>query len=124
MSDSSTEAQVEQARQSRRLGLYLGITVAILLGAGINAARDRPDQLIDFGITAAVSREIPAIGEAQRRAALPAEPLGRSAGIAYASPVLDFDEIKHRLCITGEICLDVAPPAKKVDAVAQLTIAP
>jgi hypothetical protein len=128
---AAIEAQIEQARAAKPslaalspMGLYLGITFAILLGAGINAATDRPDHGIDHGTTAALSQEIPVSGEAQRRAAIPVEPIGGSAGIAHASPVLDFDEVKHRLCVTGEICVDVAPPAKKVDAVAQLTIAP
>jgi hypothetical protein len=141
MSDASTmyetreaiEAHIAQAQRMRShdrpmlaafspIGLYLGVAIAILLGVGVDAAMDRPDQFIDHGTTATLSREMSI--PAQRSAAILAEPLGGTAGISHASAVLDFNEIQRRLCVTAESCHDVPPPAKKIDAVAQLTITP
>jgi hypothetical protein len=137
MSDSSSEyethaaidAQVEVARQARSaakpgltafwpMGLYLCIATAVMVGVAINAVSNaRPPT--DPATTAALQREA-------HRVAFKAPPLGGSEGISRASPTIDPEETQHRLCVTAESCVDVAPaPVRSnLDATAHLPTAP
>ena len=123
---AATEARIEQAQHLHGkawpniaalspIGLYLGIAAAIVLGAAINAAPDRPSQLVDHGTTA--PREVSVISGVQQNAVVPTEPLGGTAGILHASAVLDPDESPLWLCVTAENCHEVGPPVKVVGRV-------
>jgi hypothetical protein len=137
MSDSSSEyearaaidAQVDLARQARftarpgftafwPIGLYLCIATAVMIGVAINAVSNAR-RLPDPATIAALQREA-------HRVALKAEPLGGSEGISRPSPIVDAEEAQHRLCVTAESCIDVAPaPVRSnLDATAQLPTAP
>jgi hypothetical protein len=126
---AAIETQVELARRARSadkpgltafwpIGLYVGLATAVMAGVAISAISNarRPT---DPATTAGLQREA-------KRAALRAEPLGGSAGISRASPTIDREEAQHRLCVTAESCVDVAPaPVRSnLDATAGLPAGP